>query len=129
MNTACSIVVFGLNSLLILILILSSYIRTLNIESLEGKYPLESDPFLFLRYTKEIAEKGTLNEVDHMRYAPLGYNTSGENTLLSYIMVYLYKFIKIFNHSTTIEQAVFIYPVIAFTFKLLVFFFLIKKLF
>src|SRR3989344_3434747 len=116
-------------SLLILILILSTYIRTLNIESLEGKYPLESDPFLFLRYTKEIAEKGTLNEIDHMRYAPIGYNTSGENTLLSYVMVYLYKFIKLFNPNTTIEQAVFIYPVIAFALTLLVFFFLVKKLF
>jgi len=116
-------------SLLILILILSTYIRTLNIESLEGKYPLESDPFLFLRYTKEIAEKGTLNEIDHMRYAPIGYNTSGENTLLSYVMVYLYKFIKLFNPNTTIEQAVFIYPVIAFALTLLIFFFLVKKLF
>src|SRR3989344_5401811 len=116
-------------SLLILILILSSYIRTLNIESLEGKYPLESDPFLFLRYTKEIAEKGTLNEVDHMRYAPIGYNTSGENTLLSYVMVYLYQFINLFNPNTTIEQATFIYPVIAFILTLLIFFIFIKKLF
>ena len=116
-------------SLLILILILSTYIRTLNIESLEGKYPLESDPFLFLRYTKEIAEKGTLNEIDHMRYAPIGYNTSGENTLLSYIMVYLYQFLKLFNPNITIEQATFIYPVIAFALTLLVFFFLVKNLF
>ena len=116
-------------AILILVLILSIYIRTLNVSSLEGKYPLELDPFLFLRYTKEIAEKGTLDEIDHMRYAPIGYNTSGENTLLSYVMVYLYKFIKLFNPNTTIEQAVFIYPVIAFALTLLVFFFLVKKLF
>src|SRR3989344_4605065 len=116
-------------AILILVLILSIYIRTLNVSSLEGKYPLELDPFLFLRYTKEIAEKGTLDEIDHMRYAPIGYNTSGENTLLSYVMVYLYKFIKLFNPNTTIEQAVFIYPVIAFALTLLIFFFLVKKLF
>tara|TARA_Y100000034_G_scaffold110153_1_gene142063 strand:+ start:672 stop:3383 length:2712 start_codon:yes stop_codon:yes gene_type:complete len=110
------------------------YIRTRNLPLLKdmvtGKYiPLALDPHAFLRYAKTILEKGSLPIVDSMRYYPWGYDNLVEFKLLSYFIVYLYKFLHFFNSALTIEKVHVLYPPIIFIFGLLFFFLLIRKLF
>ncbi len=110
-------------------------IRTSNvpylIDETTGEYTLgpDLDPFLFLRYAKTIATEGSLPEIDTMRNVPLGFNTGIETRLLPYSIVYLYKFLSFFNPDITIEYAAIIFPVIFFALALIVFFFLVRKLF
>jgi len=115
--------------ILAIIIAIGSYIRTRNLPLLQGKFPIALDPFLFLRYVKTIATNGSLMALDTMRYAPLGYDTSGENILVAYIIVYIYKVIHFFNSSITIIEVDIIYPVIAFAIAMIFFFLLIKRLF
>src|SRR3989344_2517115 len=53
------------------------------------------DPFLFLRWAEYIAEHGKLFILDNLRYVPLGYNTAGEAKLLSYLIVWFFKFLSL----------------------------------
>jgi asparagine N-glycosylation enzyme membrane subunit Stt3 len=69
------------------------YIRSKPISKLGGKYFLESDPYLFARYTEYIVGNGKIMALDMMRNYPVGYNPRGENILISYIISYLYKII------------------------------------
>jgi len=111
------------------------YIRTLNIPQLKdittNSWTLapDLDPFLFLRWAKDIAEHGFLAKIDMMRYVPLGYNTSGEMVLLSQLIVYLYKFMSIFSSNATVEYAAIIYPVIFFCLTLVAVFLFVRKVF
>src|SRR3989338_7425157 len=76
------------------------YIRTRNIPRLKdistGTWTLgpDLDPFLFLRWAEYIAEHGKLFILDNLRYVPLGYNTAGEAKLLSYLIVWFFKFLS-----------------------------------
>ena len=75
------------------------YIRTRNIGLLTdittGKLiPSDPDAMLFLRYAEYILENGKLMAIDTLRYYPIGYRTAGENVVLSYVIVYLYKIIS-----------------------------------
>ncbi|MBW3022470.1 glycosyltransferase family 39 protein, partial [Candidatus Woesearchaeota archaeon] len=119
--------------ILAIIIWFGSYIRLRNLWLLKdvvtGKYvPLALDPHSFLRYAKYIVEHGFLMSQDMMRFVPVG-RTTADNKLLSYIIVYLYKFLSIFSPNITIEFADIVYPVIAFAISLVFFFLLIKKLF
>src|SRR3989344_7865079 len=67
------------------IILLSTYIRTRNLPLLQGKYLADPDSDLFLRYAEYIAEHGKIMSLDLMRNFPIGYDTSGENIILSYI--------------------------------------------
>ena len=120
--------------LLAAIIIFTYLVRTSNLQQLldvtTGKYiPLALDPFIFLRYAKELLATGTLSTFDMMRYFPDGYTQIGEFSLLTHFIVYLYKFLHFFSPSLTLEQVHVLYPPIAFCVTLFVFFFLVRKLF
>ena len=86
------------------------------------------DPFLYLRWAKEIIATGTIPVTDTMRCVPLGFNTSYELTLPAYLIADLYKFLNLFS-PTSIEYAAIIYPVIFFCLFLVAFFLFVRKIF
>ncbi len=121
--------------ILIVIAIYALNVRTANIPALRdvttGNYTLgpDLDPFLFLRWAKYIAEHGSLMKIDYMRYVPVGYKTSDETALVSYIIAYLYKFLQIFHENITIEFVAIIYPVIFFIPAIIAFFLFTRRVF
>ncbi|MDP3917456.1 MAG: STT3 domain-containing protein [Nanoarchaeota archaeon] len=117
-----------------IIIIVGYLIRIKNLVNLRdvttGKYiPIALDPFVFLRYAKEVLANGSLAAVDTMRYVPFGYEQIGEFDLLSHVIVWLYKFLHFFNSAVTIEYAHVIYPPVFFCLSLIFFFLLIRRLF
>jgi asparagine N-glycosylation enzyme membrane subunit Stt3 len=129
---------FNLVSYLILAIILyiNIKIRTLNMPGLKdittGTWTLgpDLDPFLFLRYAKEIvANNMHLPLMDMMRYIPLGFNTSTETQLLPYSIAYLYKFLHFFSSSVNVDYAAVIFPVIISVFTAIAFYLLVRKIF
>jgi len=109
------------------------YIRTRNIGLLTdittGKLiPSDPDAMLFLRYAEYILENGKLMAIDTLRYYPIGYRTAGENVVLSYVIVYLYKIISVFK-DVTLQYVDVIYPAIAFIFIMVFFYLFVKELF
>jgi dolichyl-diphosphooligosaccharide--protein glycosyltransferase len=121
--------------LLLVLVLIVIFVRTSNvpylIDQTTGEYTLgpDLDPFLFLRYAKIIATEGSLPEIDIMRNVPLGFRTGIETRLLPYTITYLYKILHFFNPEISIEYAAIILPVIFFALSLIVFFFLVRKLF
>jgi len=129
---------FGKNKLysygiFLIIVFIGYFIRVRNLKNLaggiNGQYAsLGADSFLFLRYAKEVLADGSLAAVDMMRYFPTGYEQIGEFNLLSHVIVWLYKFLHLFNSNVTLEFAHAIYPVIFFSLSLVFFFFLVSRL-
>lgn len=120
---------------LIIILIVSFYIRTLPIKNLKdpttGDYvSLELDSEIWLKYAKIIVEQGRLPEKDMMRYYPNGLDLTTYPTFTSYFVAYLYKILKVFFPSTmTISLADLLYPPLATVIALLFMFLLLRRLF
>ena len=120
-------------SLIILILLATLFvgvvIRTLDVPHLidhtNGKYvPLALDPFYWLRVAQTIvAHNGTLPAFDTMRSSYLNVTWTPE--ILPKTIIFIWHVSKIFNHNMTLRHADVLYPVIAFIFSLLAFFFLI----
>jgi len=116
---------------------LSFYIRTRNVPLLKdvttGKFAPVSmdDPNLFLRYASYLLEHGKLMAVDILRYYPFGFPSSSlqEFGLLTNVIVYIYKFLHIFDPKVTIEYAGIIYPVITIGIAFVFFFLFVRKLF
>ena len=109
-------------------------VRTTNLANLiditTGKHlSIELDTFVILRYVKQILAQGYLNAVDPMRYYPGGYQQVGEFSVLSYVIAALYKFFHFFSSSITVEYVDVVYPPLVFSFTLIVFFLLVRKLF
>jgi len=109
------------------------YVRTRNlsllVDVITGKHlPADPDALLFLRYAEYILEHGKLMALDTLRYYPNGYSTSGENVILSYFIVYLYKFIAVFK-DVTLQYVDVIYPALAFIFIMIFFYLFVKELF
>jgi asparagine N-glycosylation enzyme membrane subunit Stt3 len=86
------------------------------------------DPFLFLRYAKEIILNGKIMAIDFMRYVPVGYPTKEELLLHPYLIASLHKFLSIFGNPS-VEYSAIIYPVIMFALTTIAFFFLARKVF
>jgi len=113
-----------------LITLIGTYIRTRNIWLFQGyRYIPDVDSYLFVRYAQYIVEHGKLMAVDLMRYVPFGANTGNEPVILAYVMAYMYKFFSIFIPDITMMHVAAWYPPIFFALGLIVFFFLVKKLF
>ncbi|MFH1210161.1 MAG: STT3 domain-containing protein [archaeon] len=114
---------------------LSLYIRTKNVpllkDAITGNYvPISmDDPNVFLRYASYVLEHGKLMAVDTLRYHPFGFTGLQEFSFLSHFIVYLYKFLHIFDSGVTIEYATIIYPPITTAIALVFFFLLVRKLF
>jgi len=111
------------------------YIRTRNLPRLRdittNTWTLgpDLDPFLFLRWAKEIAINGGLPVIDFMRYVPFGYPTANEMNFLSYLIVWLYKFLSFFSHEVTVTYAAVIFPVIMFALTIIAFFLFTREIF
>jgi asparagine N-glycosylation enzyme membrane subunit Stt3 len=110
------------------------YVRTRNlpllIDATTGKYiPIALDPFVFLRYVKYLVANGSMMAVDTLRYYPLGFTGLEEFTIVTYVIAYFYKILSVFNSAVTIEYAHVIYPAVAFVIGLVVFYFLLTKIF
>src|SRR3989344_9518777 len=103
--------------ILAFIVFISLYIRTRNIPNLKdittGGWTLgpDLDPFLFLRWAKEIVKSGSLMTTDFMRYVPLGYHTAGEEKLLAYMIAWLHNFLSFFSDSITVTYSAILFPV------------------
>ena len=54
------------------VVIIGSIIRIQNLPLLKGRYPLALDPYVFLRYARELVETSSIAALDTMRYVPLG---------------------------------------------------------
>ncbi len=119
---------------LAVIVFIAVRIRTLNLPGLRdvttGGWTLgpDLDPFLFLRYAKEIVLHGSLPLIDHLRYVPLGFEAKSELLLLPYLVAWFHKLAGMFG-STSIEQSAVIYPAVAFGLTVIAFFFLVRKMF
>ena len=121
--------------ILSIIVFIGVYLRTRNIPKLKdittGTWTLgpDLDPFLFLRWAKDIVENGSLMVIDTMRYVPLGYNTAGEMKLLSYMIAWFYYFLSFFSKDVTVTYAAVIFPVFMFALTILAFFLFARKIF
>ncbi len=113
----------------LLIILFGVFIRTRNLKSLQWKYPLALDPYIFLRYARYYLEQGDMKSYDSMRYFPLGLDVSNENLMVSYVVAFMYKFFAFFSDSITLEAVHIIYPVIFFFLGTVFFYLLVKELF
>ncbi len=125
------VIVWSTIVFLLAVIISGVWIRTLNLSLLRdattGKYiPLALDPFYWLRMAQTIVQLGHLPAVDPFRIIQGGTGYSHE--LVPWVVAYLYKFLHIFNSNITLGYADVIYPVVAFVFGIIAFFFLVKKL-
>jgi asparagine N-glycosylation enzyme membrane subunit Stt3 len=107
-----------------------------------GGYTLgpDLDPFLFLRYAKEIDATGGLPVRDMLRYVPLGAQTAYETTLLPYFIYYTHEAISWildtlspnnpnFDKYKTVDFGGVMFPVIAFAFTIIAFFLFVYVVF
>jgi len=112
-----------------LVVLIGVVIRIQNLPLLKGKYPLALDPFVFLRYARELAETGSIAATDALRYVPLGFDTTQELLTVSYVSNGLYTIMKPLIPNITIELAHILYPVIFFSLGLILFYLIAKELF
>jgi asparagine N-glycosylation enzyme membrane subunit Stt3 len=98
------------------------------------------DPFLFLRYAKEINDNGSMHAIDTLRYVPVGANTQYETTLLPYLIYYTHEGITWFFNTfypgntdydkyKTVDFGGVMFPVIAFVFTIITFFLFVYVVF
>lgn len=115
--------------LLLAIVIFSSYIRSTNIPQLKdvttNNYTLgpDLDPFLFLRFARDIISGG-LSNPDMFRQAPLGMANWASSSLQPGALVFVYRILSLFAQPpiASIEFASVIAPVIFTAFATVLFF-------
>jgi asparagine N-glycosylation enzyme membrane subunit Stt3 len=121
--------------ILAFIVFVGTFIRTRNISKLKdittGTWTLgpDLDPFLFLRWAKDIVEYGSLMVWDMMRCVPLGFNTAAEMKLLSYMIAWFHHFLSFFSKEMTVTYAAIWFPVIMFALTAIAFFLFARKIF
>ncbi len=120
-------------TLLSVIIFIAIWIRTRNLSGLRdittGGWTLgpDLDPFLFLRYAKDIVEQGTLYAIDMFRYSPVGIPTDSGYPFYYYSIVWFHDFASFFG-SNSIEQSSALYPVFMFALTAIAFFLLSRKI-
>ncbi len=87
------------------------------------------DPFLFLRWAKDIVSHGSLPLYDTMRYVPLGFDTKGELLGLTYMIVLFHKTLLLMGMTDSVEYSAVLFPAVLFSITVLVFFLLVRKMF
>lgn len=116
--------------ILSVICILAFYSRTLNVPHLERKYMISpDDPYVFYRYSSIIAEKGYLPKNDSLRYYPIGFDTSRELILPSYVAGYAYRILKPVFPDLVIPDIAAYYPAALLVVSLIFFFLFVKEIF
>jgi asparagine N-glycosylation enzyme membrane subunit Stt3 len=86
------------------------------------------DPFLFLRYAKEMVANGHIDTWDSMRNVPLGFDTSMELQMVSYMIVLTYKLVNLFG-TYNVDFAGVLMPVLFFALITIAFFLFVRELF
>lgn len=120
---------------LALLVWLSVWLRTRNLPGLKdittGTWTLgpDLDPFLFLRWAKDIVENGSLMALDAMRYSPIGYKTSLEVLLHPYLIAWFHNLVSMVGLSDSVEYSSIIYPVFMFALTVIAFFLFVRKVF
>ena len=102
---------------------ISFFVRTRNLDSLNGKYLVGLDPYYYFRLAGDVLENGKVLLFDTWRNPPLGSDRGFD--LFPYIMAYWSKFLAIFGVSR--EMAHIIYPPVAMI-GILIFFYLWVRL-
>ena len=115
--------------LVITVLALAFYSRTLDIPNLHGYLVSMDDPYIFLRYTNYIIDLGYLPANDTLRYYPNGFDTTKEMLLPSYFAAFLYKTLDAISPGIDRMLAYYMYTPICLTLGLIAFFFLLYELF
>lgn len=86
------------------------------------------DPFLFLRWAKDIIDNGgKLSSIDSFRYAPLGYPTEGELILLPYSIAWLHYVLDFIGLSDSVTYSAIVFPVFFFALTILSFFLMTRE--
>ena len=120
---------------LAILVYIGMYLRSLNMDKLKdistGTWSLgpDLDPFLFLRWAKYIVENKYLMVIDTMRNVPLGYDTSSEMKLLSYLIAWFHQIVSFFNSEATVTYSAVIFPVFMFGLATVAFFLFARKIF
>jgi len=126
--------------LLIALIILTLYIRAMPFSDHNGKpglwdstlndYTLgpDLDPFLFLRYGRTIIQNGSLPQIDNLRNVPLGFDTSTELQMVSYMIVLTYRILNLFG-TYSINYAASFMPLIFAALTTIAFFFFVREIF
>ena len=118
--------------IIIWLLFTTAIIRTSNIPGLKdittGDWTLapDLDPFLYLRHAQEI-NSGTLQNPDMMRYFPLGAKNYAYQSLMPWVIFYIYKIMSAFGE-TSLTYAAIITPVILFVISVIGFLLFVKVL-
>jgi asparagine N-glycosylation enzyme membrane subunit Stt3 len=86
------------------------------------------DPWLFERYAKMIVQQGDLPKLDSMRNVPLGFDTTTELQMVSYMIVLTYKIVNVFG-SYPVEFAAAFMPVLFFGLTIISFFLFVREIF
>lgn len=135
------IAIFRKNSLLISLIVLAAviylsiYIRMLPVPGLKdvttNDWTLgpDLDPFLFLRWAKDIVADGVLTEPDPMRYVPLGFHQENEYLLHPYMIAWFHKFLVFLGMSNSVTYSAIVYPVFMFALTVVAFFLLTREIF
>lgn len=96
-------------------------------------YLVNSDPFLYLRYARNILKRGSIGEktendvqFDDLRNAPHGTNTMFN--LMPYYEVCLYKIMHLFDSKTQLEGAALYIPILFSTLSVVLVFLIVKRL-
>jgi asparagine N-glycosylation enzyme membrane subunit Stt3 len=111
------------------------FVRTRNLSGLRdvttGTWTLgpDLDPFLFLRWAKEIVATGGVSAVDTLRYVPLGYDTAGEAKLLSYLIAWFHNALSVFGLTESVTHSAVWFPVFFFALTAVAFFLFARKIF
>jgi asparagine N-glycosylation enzyme membrane subunit Stt3 len=86
------------------------------------------DPFLFLRWAKDIIDNGgKLSSIDSFRYAPLSYSTEGELILLPYSIAWLHYVLDFIGLSDSVTYSAIVFPVFFFALTIISFFLMTRE--
>lgn len=114
---------------LTLCLFIAFILRTQNLDSLDEELLLGTDAYRFMRQSQLIIEQGRLPEREMMRWTPIGRDMTTQLSFSSYVIAYLYKFIRTFKHTVSLHSVALYYPVLCYLLALIILFLLAEKLF
>ena len=114
---------------LTLTLLLSILIRTPHLSALGGTPVLDPDSARYLRQAEIILERGQLPSMDTLRQYPIGKSSETQLSVYPYTLAALYKGVSLLFRSVTLEQIGMFSSLFFFSLSLLVFYFLLYRLF
>ena len=104
MNSRCIVRQFSAFTLLVFILLLAGWIRTLGHAEIPEGHFTENDAYLYYWQAEIISEQGRLPQRDMHRWLPAGRDFNQTLNLYSYITAYTHKLITPFFRNVTLYQ-------------------------